>query len=30
MDILAHKLAQQEAVANLPSAGCAWSPGNTA
>ena len=30
MDILAHKLAQEDAIGNVPSVGCAWSPGNTA
>ena len=30
MDILAHKLAQEDAIGSVPSVGCAWSPGNTA
>ena len=30
MDILACKLAQEDAVGSVPSVGCAWSPGNTA
>ena len=30
MDILARKLAQEDAIGSVPSVGCAWSPGNTA